>query len=458
MNTTLLLTALLALLQPQPSVDLLVRGGTVVTMDVNRRVLEGGAVAVRGDRIEGVYRAGDALPEAKETLDASGQLVIPGLINAHGHAPMTLLRGIADDLTLLDWLQGYIFPAESKNVSPEFVYWGTLLGAIEMVRGGTTTFADMYYFEEDVARATAEVGIRGVLGQTIIGFPAPDYPTPEKALEGARAFIEKYKDHPLIIPSVAPHALYTTDLDIVKKAHELAASYGVPFQIHAVEAPQENEQMMKKLGQRTIPALYDAGVLAPGTILHHAIWLDANDIALIARSGASTSHNPESNMKLASGVAKIPELLAAGVAVGLGTDGAASNNNLDMLEEMDSAAKLQKITRMDPTALPATTVFEMATLGSARALGLDDRLGSLEVGKLADVVLVDVSSPELTPMYHVYSQLVYAAEAGNVSTVIVNGKIIVRDREVTTVDTEAVLEKARELKKKIWESLPASSR
>jgi 5-methylthioadenosine/S-adenosylhomocysteine deaminase len=244
----------------------------------------------------------------------------------------------------------------------------------------------------------------------------------------------------------------------VKKAHELAASYGVPFQIHAVEAPQENEQMMKKLGQRTIPALYDAGVLAPGTILHHAIWLDANDIALIARSGASTSHNPESNMKLASGVAKVPELLAAGVPVGLGTDGAASNNNLDMLEEMDSAAKLQKISRMDPTALPATTVFEMATLGGARALGLADRLGSLEVGKLADVVLVDVNSPELTPMYHVYSQLVYAAEAGNVSTVIVNGKIIVRDREVTTVDTETILEKARELKKKIWESLPASSR
>lgn len=458
MNTALTLATLLALSQPRPQVDLLVRGGTVVTMDADRRVLEGGAVAVRANRIEGVYAAGEALPEARETLDAQGHLVIPGLINAHGHAPMTLLRGIADDLALLEWLQGYIFPAESKNVTPEFVYWGTLLGSIEMARGGTTTYADMYYFEDEVARATAEVGIRGVLGQTVIGFEAPDYETPEKALEGARAFIEKYRHHALIIPSIAPHALYTTDLDIVRKAQRLAASYGVPFQIHAVEPPEENDQMMEKLSKRTIPALHDAGVLAPGTILHHSIWLDANDIALIAGSGASISHNPESNMKTASGIAKIPELLAAGIAVGLGTDGAASNNNLDMFEEMDSAAKLHKIMRMDPTALPATTVFEMATLGSAKALGLDDRIGSLEVGKLADVVLVDASSPELTPMYNVYSHLVYAVKAGNVRTVIVNGKIVVRDREVTTVDTEAVLKKAREFKKKIWESLPEASR
>jgi 5-methylthioadenosine/S-adenosylhomocysteine deaminase len=437
----------------QSEVDLLIRGGTVVTMDGAGRILEGGAVAIRGDRIVAVLDGSESLPVARETIDASGHLVIPGLVNTHGHVAMTLLRGIADDLKLMDWLSKHIFPAEARNVSPDFVYWGSLLGCIEMARSGTTTYTDMYYFEDEVARATKKVGLRGVLGQSVIGFPAPDYKTPEEALAGAKRFIERYRDDPLVIPSVAPHALYTTPLDVVVKAHRLARDYGVPFQIHAVEAPEENDQILAKLGKRTIPALADAGVLGPGTILHHAIWLSDEEIQIIAKSGASTSHNPESNMKTASGVARVPDLLAAGVAVGLGTDGPASNNNLDMFEEMDTAAKLHKVFRSDPTVMPAKTVFRMATLGGAKALGIDDRVGSLEVGKLADVVLVDARVPELTPLYDVYSHLVYAAKGGNVSTVVVNGKLIVDNHHVVTVDENEVLEKAREWQRRILESL-----
>jgi 5-methylthioadenosine/S-adenosylhomocysteine deaminase len=449
---SVLLVSFIAVLAQAPA-DLLIRGGTIVTMDASQRVLEGGAVAIEGDRITAVLAAGDALPPAREILEAEGHLVIPGLVNSHGHAAMTLLRGLADDLKLLDWLENHIFPAESKNVSPEFVYWGTLLGCIEMARSGTTTYADMYMFEEEAARATERAGLRGVLGQSVIGFPVPDFKSPEESLAGARAFLERYRDHPLVIPSVAPHALYTTPLDIVQKAQRLAREFGVPLQIHAVEPPEENDQVTAKLGKRTIDALADAGVLGPGTILHHAIWLSDEDIRTIALHGASISHNPESNMKTASGLARVPELLAAGIAVGLGTDGPASNNNLDMFEEMDTAGKVHKLFRGDPTVLPAKTVFEMATLGGARALGLEKRIGSIETGKLADIVLVDARHPSLVPLYDVYSHLVYAVKGADVETVVVNGRIIVRDRKMTTVDEEEVMKKAREIKERVLSSL-----
>jgi 5-methylthioadenosine/S-adenosylhomocysteine deaminase len=451
---SMILALVLGVLAPiQGEVDLLIRRGTVVTMDASRRVLTEGSVAIRGERIVAVLDSGAALPAARETIDASGHVVIPGLVNAHGHAAMTVLRGIADDLKLLDWLQGHIFPAEAKNVSPEFVYWGTLLGCVEMARSGTTTFADMYLFEEQAARATEQAGLRGVLGQSVIGFPAADYRTPEEALAGARAFIERYRAHPLVTPSVAPHALYTTPLEIVERARDLAREYGVPLQIHAVEPPEENDQVQAKLGKRTIDALAAAGILGRGTILHHAIWLSAEDVRTIARLGASTSHNPQSNMKTASGVSPVPDLLAAGVAVGLGTDGPASNNNLDMFEEMDTAGKLHKLVRQDPAVMNARTVFQMATLGGAKALGMEDRVGSLEEGKLADVVLVDASVPELTPLYDVYSHLVYAAKGGNVATVVVNGRIVVRNRRMLTVDEAEVLAKARTLQSRVLESL-----
>ena len=367
-------------------VDIVIRGGTVVTMDPGRRILESGTVVVRGERIEAVLEAGEPIPAARETVDATGHLVIPGLVNTHGHIAMSLLRGIADDLILMEWLEDYIFPAEGKNVTPEFVYWGSLLGCIEMALSGTTTFTDQYYFEEEVARATDRAGLRGVLGQTIIGFPVPDYATPEEALASTEKFIKTYKDHPRVTPSVAPHALYTTSLEVVEQAYRLAQRYEVPFQIHAVEPPTENDAVKEKLGKETIAALDDAGILTPGVVLHHSIWLSDEDIERIARGGAATSHNPESNMKTASGLARVPDLVAAGVTVGLGTDGPASNNNLDMFEEMDTAAKLHKLLREDPTVMPAKTVFELATLGGAKALGLEESIGSIEPGKLADIV------------------------------------------------------------------------
>jgi 5-methylthioadenosine/S-adenosylhomocysteine deaminase len=445
---------MMALMQTQAEpADLLIRGGTVVTMDAEMRVLEGGSVVIRGDRIAAVLGPGEALPESREVIDATGHLVIPGLINSHGHVPMVLLRGVADDMKLMEWLNDFIFPAEAKNVDEEFVYWGTLLASIEMALGGTTTFTDMYYFEEEIARATDRAGLRAVLGQTIIGFPAPDYKTTDEALAGTEAFIREYQNHPRVIPSVAPHALYTTDIEVIRRARDLARKYNVPFQIHAHESPQEDEAVRQKMGMTTVPALERAGVLGPGMILHHVITLTDADIETLARHGVGTSHNPESNMKGASGLARAPDLLAAGVPVGLGTDGPASNNNLDMFEEMDTAAKVHKLYRGDPTVMPAPTVFRMATIGAAEALGLAQDIGSLEPGKLADVVLIDVDRPELTPLYDVYSHLVYAVKAPHVSSVLVGGKFVVRDRRVLTLDVEEVMSKAREIQQRIAESL-----
>lgn len=444
----------LAASPPAAPVDLLVSGGTVVTMDQQLRVLEGGAVAVRAGTIDAVLGAHDPWPRAREVIDARGQLVIPGLVNAHGHAPMVLFRGLADDLPLMEWLQTVIFPAEARVVDREFCYWGTLLACLEMARSGTTTFADMYYFEEEIARATERAGLRGVLGQTVIGFPAPDYATPDEALRAAEAFILRYKDHPRVVPSVAPHALYTTPLEVVRRARELSRRHGVPFQMHARESAGEDQIVAAKLGRTAVAALDEAGLLGPGVLLHHLVTAGDDDIRLLARRGASASHNPESNMKVAAGVARAPEMLAAGLAVGLGTDGAASNNNLDLFEEMDTAAKLHKLMRGDPTVMPAREVFRMATLGGARALGLERRIGSLEAGKQADLVLVDVSAPERQPLYDVYSHLVYALEGSAVRTVLVGGRVVVRERRVVTLDEGEILAHVRSQQARILKALP----
>jgi 5-methylthioadenosine/S-adenosylhomocysteine deaminase len=440
----------------QDRASLIVSGGTIVTMDPELRVIEGGSVVVSGQRIASVLPPGAPLPplsSSGERIDASGMLVIPGLVNTHGHVPMSLLRGIADDLKLMEWLNDYIFPAEAKNVDEEFCYWGTLLSAIEMARSGTTTFTDMYYFEEDIARAADEAGLRAVLGQTIIGFPAPDYATPEETLKVTEAFVKKWKSHPRVIPSVAPHALYTTDIEVVAKARELAVRYQVPFQMHAHEAVEEDDALRKKYGETAVTILEERGLLGSGMILHHSITLTDSDMALLAKRGVSVSHNPQSNMKGASGLARVPDLLKAGVVVGLGTDGPASNNNLDLFEEMDTAAKVHKLERRDPTVLPAKEVFRLATLGGARALGLEKEIGSLEAGKRADLVLIDLNAPELTPMYDVYSHLVYAIKGANVRTVVVDGRVVVRDRDVTTLDEEKVMARARLIQERILESL-----
>lgn len=427
-----------------PSTPILIDGGTVVTMDEAGSVLEGGAVLVEGERIAAVLDAAAPRPRNVRRIDATGQLVIPGLVNTHGHAAMSLLRGLADDLPLMTWLEQHIFPVEAELVAPDFVYWGTLLSAVEMLKSGTTTFADMYYFPFDAARAVEDAHVRAVMGPGVIGFPAPDFATPAASLAAAPEFLERYAGHPLVVPSVTAHALYTTPLDAVAAAARLAREHGAVFQIHAAEDASEDAQSREANGMGVVEALQSVGALRPGTLLAHAIYLSPEDIATIAASGAGMAHNPQSNMKLGiPRAAPVSEALAAGIPVGLGTDGPASNNDLDLFGEMDTAAKLHKFAAGDPAVLSAEIVFRMATIGGARALGLQDRIGSLEPGKLADVVMLDPRRPGLTPLYAVYSHLVYAADGSDVTTVLVGGRIVVQDGRVLTVDENEAMSRAR---------------
>lgn len=427
------------------AVPLLVDGGTVVVMDDAGTVLEGGAVLVEDSRIARLLAADEPRPSGVQVLDATGHLVVPGMVNVHGHAAMSLLRGLADDLPLMTWLEEHIFPVEAQLVAPEFVYWGTLLSSVEMLRGGTTTFADMYYFPDDVARAVAAAGIRAVTGPGIIGFPAPDFETPDASLESAPAYFERWSGHPLITLGVSAHALYTTPLDAVERAVRLANERGAVFQIHAAEDASEDSVARAATGMGVVEALESVGALRPGTVLAHAVYLSDADIARVAASGAGLAHNPQSNMKLGiPDAAPVAAALAAGIPVGLGTDGPASNNDLDLFDEMDAAAKLAKFASGDPSVLPAETVFRMATAGGARVLNLHDRIGSLEPGKLADIVLVDAGRPGLVPLYRVYSHLVYAARGSDVTTVLVGGRVVVRDGRAITVDEAQVMSRARE--------------
>jgi 5-methylthioadenosine/S-adenosylhomocysteine deaminase len=410
---------------------------------------------VRADAISAVGTRAEieAQFDAPRTIDARGTLVMPGLINGHAHAAMSLFRGIADDLTLDNWLQKYIFPAEARNVTPEFVTWGTRLGLLEMIRGGTTTYADMYYFEDAVARATKEAGMRGILGETIIDFPAPDNKTTAQAFAYTQEYVNRWKGDPLITPAIAPHSIYTCSEKTLEDSAAFARRNGVPILIHIAEAPFELEQSREKHGATPVAYLERIGVLGPDVVGAHCVWVNQADIAALAHFGVGCINNPSSNMKTASGVMPVPEMLAAGEAVGLATDGAASNNDLDMFEEMDLAAKLQKITRMDPRALPAEQVVEMATIAGARAIHLEKDIGSLETGKKADLILVDTRAPHAMPMYDVYSELVYALKASDVKTVIIGGKIVMEDRRVLTLDEPAILAKAEEYKKQISASL-----
>jgi len=428
----------------------LVDGGTVVVGDEAGTILEGGAVVVAGGRIESLLTSDDPRPAGYALVDAAGGLVIPGLVNTHGHAAMSLLRGLADDLPLLTWLEEHIFPVEAELVDPEFVYWGTLLASIEMLKSGTTTTTDMYYFREDVLRATTEAGIRAVAGATVIGFPAPDFASPEAALDEARSFLENWEGHPLVVPSVAAHAIYTTSLELIAEASDIAREHGAVFLIHAGESATEDDVSREQNGMPVIEALDSVGALRRGTVLAHGIYLSAEDIERIAASGAGIAHNPESNMKLGiSRAAPVEAALEAGIPVGLGTDGPASNNDLDMFDEMNMAAKLHKFTSGDPAALPAETVFRMATLGGAEALGLDEAIGSLEPGKRADIVVVATDRAGLAPLYDAYSHLVYAASGRDVETVLVDGQLVVDRGEVLTVDEGEVLARADAFRERI---------
>lgn len=427
-------------------------------MDAQHRILNQGAVAIRGDSIVAVGATDEILAQfdAPKIIDARGAIVMPGLINAHAHAAMSLFRGLADDLSLDDWLHKYIFPAEARNVNEDFVVWGTRLGVLEMLRGGITTYADMYYFEDAVARVTKQAGMRGVLGETIIDFPAPDNKTPAAALAYTQSYLDHWKGDPLIVAAVGPHSIYTCSEKTLQDSAALARRNHAPILIHIAEAPFELEQSRAKTGLTPVAYLARAGVLGPDVTGAHCIWVNQADIATLAHYGVGCSYNPSSNMKTAAGVAPVVEMLAGGVAVGVATDGAASNNNQDMFEEMDLAAKLQKVSRMDPRALPAEQVVEMATITGARALHLDKQIGSLEIGKKADLIVVDTTAPHATPMYDVYSELVYALKASDVRTVIIAGRPVMEDRRMLTLDEPEILRKAEEYKVKIAASLAPS--
>lgn len=444
--------------RPHPAadnVDLIVSGGTVVTMDAAGRVIEDGAVAVKGDAIvaAGPRAEIEARYHAVKTIDARGTIVMPGLIDAHAHAAMSLFRGLADDLSLDDWLHKYIFPAEAKNVTEDFVVWGTRLNMLEMLQGGITTYADMYYFEDAVARVTKEAGMRGVLGETIIDFPAPDNKTREQAFRYTQDFLDHWKNDPLIVAAVAPHSIYTCSEKTLQDFAALARRNGAPILTHIAEAPFELEQSRAKHGLTPVAYLGSIGVLGPDVVGAHCIWVNEADIATLAHYGVGCSHNPSSNMKTAAGVSPVMDMLAGGVHVGLATDGAASNNNQDMFEEMDLAAKMQKLAHMDPRVLPAKQVVEMATIEGARAIHLEKKIGSLEAGKQADLIVVETGNAHSIPMYNAYSAIVYALKASDVRTVLIAGKPVMEDRKMLTLDQPAILAKAREYAPKIAASV-----
>jgi 5-methylthioadenosine/S-adenosylhomocysteine deaminase len=429
-------------------ISLLVDGGIVVSVDAAHHVFNPGAVAIDGSEIVAVgpTREIAARFRATERIDAIGDVVLPGLINTHTHAPMVLYRGLADDLPLQDWLEKYIFPAEAKTVSREMVRIGTRLAAAEMIESGTTTFVDMYYFEEEIGRAARAAGLRAVLGQTIIQFPVADAKTPAEGLARTEAFIKEFQHDELITPAVAPHAPYTNDARTLQDARALATKYGVPLISHVSETSTElKDSQTAHAGMSPVAYLESLQFFGPRTLVAHAVWTSPEDIAILKRHGVGVSHNPESNMKLASGVAPVPAYLSAGIAVGLGTDGAASNNDLDMFEAMRQAAFLHKLQTKDPRAVPASTALDMATIGGARALGMEREIGSLEPGKRADLIIVSMNRPRQTPLYDPISHLVYATHGDDVRTVIVNGKPLMRDRKLTTLNETSVLAEARRL-------------
>jgi len=443
--------------QTTERVDLIIRGATVVTMDGSSHVIDNGAVAIRRERIVAVGTTREIIGKYRATriINAAGKVVMPGLINTHTHVPMVMFRGIADDLVLMEWLQKYIFPAEAKNVDEQFVRWGARLGILEMIRGGTTTYVDMYYFEEAIADETARAGMRAVLGETLIDFPAPDNKTWDAGMAYMEKFAAKWKGHSLITPAIAPHAPYTVSTDHFKQAHSLSQKLGIPLVTHMAEDQAEVKTIQERYGATSVAYLDRIGVLDERTIAAHMVWPATEDIATLAKRSVGIAHCPQSNMKLAAGAAPVPAMLKAGVAVGLGTDGAASNNDLDMWEEMDAAAKLHKLTSKDPTVINAREALEMATTGGARAIHQDKEIGSLEAGKRADVIIVGMTSEHQTPLYNVYSQLVYATKAADVETVIINGRVVMLNRRVLTIDDRSVRLKANEYRDQIRKSIGA---
>lgn len=451
---SLLLLAALSLLGERA--DWIWTARYVITMDPQRRVIENGAVAVTGRKLVGVGTRADIDKrfQAQQRLDRPNAMLAPGFIDTHTHAPMSLFRGIADDKRLQDWLENFIFPAEARNVDAEFVRWGTRLACLEMALYGTTTFTDMYYFEDTLAETVSGAGLRGVLGQTIIGFPAPDYKSTDAALAGTERYLQRFRNDPLIVPAVAPHSVYAVSEEVLRASRALASKYNAPLLIHLSETRKENDDLKAKRNMTPTGWLDSLGVLNGRTLGAHGVWLDDADLDILRRHHTGLAHCPTSNTKLASGVARVVEILKRGMNMGLGTDGfAGSNDSADLMQEMGLAAKLQKVTTLDPEALPAEQAVEMATILGARALGLDKDIGSLEPGKLADMIAIGLDGPNSVPMYNPYSILVYSLKAKDVSDVMVNGRIIVRDRLMLTLNQQQIMARAVEYRRSIARSL-----
>src|SRR5688500_3455557 len=438
------------------TIDTIFTNALVLAMNRDLTQYSPGAVAVKGDVIIAVGYEDEIKKEysAKEVIDCGGKVLMPGLINAHTHVPMTLLRGLADDLRLDVWLMGYMMPVEREFVSPEFVRLGTLLACAEQIRSGITTFNDMYYFEEDVAKAAAEAGMRAVCGQTVMKFPAPDAASFEDSLAMAREFIQRWKDHPLIVPAIAPHAPYTCTAEILRATAELAKEFDVPLHTHIAETAFEVENMRSENGMPVIPYVKKQGLFDAKVIAAHCVHIDAGEIRTLIHAGAGVAHNPSSNLKLASGFAPVMKMLETGLNVGIGTDGPASNNDLDMFEEVRLAAFVAKAVTNDPTSLPAPWALLMATRLGAQALHIGHLTGSIEAGKRADLILVDISPLHNSPSFkrsadNAYAQIVYAGKSTDVSDVMVNGRWLMRDHQLLTVNEEELLVQAAEVAKKI---------
>ena len=438
------------------TIDTLFINAIVLTMDEKLTQYDPGAVAVNGDSIVAVGTEAELKKEysAKEVVDCGGKILMPGLVNAHTHVPMTLVRGLADDLRLDVWLMGYMLPVERQFVSPEFVRLGTLIACAEQIRSGVTTFNDMYFYEDDIAQATADAGMRAVCGESVMKYPAPDAASYDDSLAYAREFIKKWKGHPLIVPAIAPHAPYSTNPEIIRACVDLAKEFDVPLHIHISETAFEVENMRKEQGMPVVPYVKKLGLFEAKVIAAHCVHIDTGEIRTLQHYKAGVSHNPSSNLKLASGFAPVQKMLEDGLNVGIGTDGPASNNDLDMFEEVRLASFVAKAASNDPTVLPAATALTMATRLGAQALHIGHLTGSLEVGKRADLILVDTNPLHNTPRFkrdpqNAYAQLVYASKSTDVTDVMVNGKWLMRDHQLLTLNEKELIAQARELATKI---------
>jgi len=443
----------------QERVDLLVLGGTIVTMDSARQVIDDGGIAVRAGRIVAIGSRAqiEARYTSRQRVNATGKLITPGLINGHTHIPMVLFRGLADDLDLQEWLTKYIFPAEAKNVTEDFVRVGARLGLAEMIRGGTTTYCDMYYFEDAIAEETSKAGVRGVLGETVIDFPVADNKTNAEAMTYVEKFVSRWKGNDLIVPAIAPHAPYTVSEDHLKEVRAFSDRTGAAIVTHVSETKRELDDSIKAKGASPVAYLERIGFLSERVIAAHMVWPQGSDIEILKKRRVGVVHNPQSNMKLASGVAPVPKMMEQGVLLGLGTDGAASNNDLNMWEEMDTVAKLHKVFSGDPKVISAQQAFELATIRGAQALHLEKEIGSLEAGKRADLLLIERDSLNQIPLYNIYSDLVYATKASDVEGVIINGRVVMQNRRLLTLDEVSIKRDARTYRERIIKSLNSTS-